>query len=115
MLLLHSSIHMYSARGPYTCSRSSGVRCCTWAACIRRCGMAAASMPSMLQSQRERRQANDFASMRAQDMKEHVAKQLDEHRDNAAISQPGKEWVRGWDDWNSSQGSNAARAPERKA
>ena len=50
-----------------------------------------------------------------QEMKEHVAKQLDEHRDNAAMSQPGKEWVRGWDDWNSSQGSNAMRAGERKA
>ncbi|CAL5229089.1 g12347 [Coccomyxa viridis] len=49
------------------------------------------------------------------DMQEHVAKQLNEHRDNAAMSQPGKEWVRGWDDWNSSQGSNAMRAPERKA
>ncbi len=50
-----------------------------------------------------------------QEMKEHVAKQLDEHRDNAAMSQPGKEWVRGWDDWNSAQGPNAMRAGERKA
>ncbi|CAK0785068.1 hypothetical protein CVIRNUC_008274 [Coccomyxa viridis] len=49
------------------------------------------------------------------EMKEHVAKQLDEHRDNAAMSQPGKEWVRGWDDWNSAQGPNAMRAGERKA
>ena len=56
-----------------------------------------------------------MGSMHVQDMKEHVAKQLDEHRDNAAMSQPGKEWVRGWDDWNSSQGCNTMRAPERKA
>ena len=53
--------------------------------------------------------------MQAQDMKGHVEKQLAEHRDNAAMSRPGKEWVRGWDDWNSSQGPNAARAPDRKA
>ncbi len=50
-----------------------------------------------------------------QDMREHVAKQLNEHRDNAAMSRPGKEWVRGWDDWNASQGPNAVSASERKA
>jgi hypothetical protein len=49
-----------------------------------------------------------------QEMREHVAEQLDEHRDNAAMSRPGKEWVRGWDDWNASQGPNAVSAPERK-
>jgi len=51
----------------------------------------------------------------AQEIQEHVAKQLDEHRDNAAMSRPGKEWVRGWDDWNASQGPNAMSAPEKKA
>ena len=61
------------------------------------------------------KQSSEFVGMPAQDMKEHVAKQLAEHRDNAAMSRPGKEWVRGWDDWNSSQGANASRAPERKA
>ena len=67
------------------------------------------------QLQRIIQQVCEDVSMRLQDMQEHVAKQLNEHRDNAAMSQPGKEWVRGWDDWNSSQGSNAMRAPERKA
>ena len=55
------------------------------------------------------------ATCAAQEMKEHVEQQLAEHRDNAAMSRPGKEWVRGWDDWNSAPGSNAMRAGERKA
>lgn len=36
----------------------------------------------------------------AQDMKQNVEERLAAHRDNAAMSQPGKDWVRGWDDWN---------------
>ena len=26
--------------------------------------------------------------------------QLEQHRSNAAMTRPGAEWVRGWDDWN---------------
>ncbi|EIE19846.1 hypothetical protein COCSUDRAFT_67604 [Coccomyxa subellipsoidea C-169] len=48
------------------------------------------------------------------DMKHNVEERLAAHRDNAAMSQPGKDWVRGWDDWNSSPGPNAMAAPERK-
>lgn len=49
-----------------------------------------------------------------QDIKKDVEQRLAAHRDNAAMSQPGKDWVRGWDDWNRAPGPNAMAAPERK-
>ncbi|CAL8466465.1 g6001 [Coccomyxa elongata] len=48
------------------------------------------------------------------DIRKDVVRRLAAHRENAAMSRPGKDWVRGWDDWNRAPGPNAMAAPERK-
>ncbi len=49
-----------------------------------------------------------------QDIKKDVEQRLAAHAGSAAMSRPGKDWVRGWDDWNRAPGPNAMAAPERK-
>ena len=40
-----------------------------------------------------------------------MAAQLEQHMSNQAMTRPGREWVRGWDDWNRAP----EPVPERKA
>ena len=49
-----------------------------------------------------------------QDIKKDVEQRLAAHAGSAAMSRPGKDWVRGWDDWNRAPGPNGMAAPERK-
>lgn len=45
----------------------------------------------------------------AQAMRRDIMKQLEETRPQRSATQPGKTWVRGWDDWQKEQPQQAAQ------